>query len=107
MLVQNVVDDTAEQIGGSSARKTAAQVAAQAVVNEAKANPDGLNSAKWESYYTNKCNRIKITFSDVDGIGGSDAAKALMAAFMDAADSATADETFTFATGDTTTCKVP
>ena len=36
VLVQNVVDETAEQIGGSSARKTAAQVAAVSIVNEAK-----------------------------------------------------------------------
>ena len=38
VLVQNVVSDTSEQIAGSSARKTAAQVAASTVEEEAK-NP--------------------------------------------------------------------
>ena len=37
VLVQNVVDDTAEQIGGSSARGTAAQVAAERITREKRA----------------------------------------------------------------------
>ena len=37
VLVQNVVDDTAEQIGGSSARGTAARVAAERVTRDARA----------------------------------------------------------------------
>ena len=37
VLVQNVVDDTAEQIGGNSARGTAARVAAERITREARA----------------------------------------------------------------------
>ena len=86
VLVQNVVSDTSEQIAGSSARKTAAQVAASTVEEEAKnpkisqflpAAPTGEDAtakaarhkvawAEWENYFTAKCNRIKITYSDAD-----------------------------------------
>ena len=38
VLVQNVVDDTAEQIGGNSARGTAARVAAERITREARAS---------------------------------------------------------------------
>ena len=73
VIVQNVVSDTAEQISNSSARFTAAQVAAQAVEREAK-NVDDQDVAgaggrfnswpKWENYFTDKCTRISITYSD-------------------------------------------
>ena len=73
VIVQNVVSDTAEQISNSSARFTAAQVAAQAVEREAKNVEDQDVSAaggrfnswqKWENYFTDKCTRISITYSD-------------------------------------------
>ena len=68
VLVQNVVSDTSEQIAGSSARKTAAQVAASAVVDESKSadptDPRYDTWAKWENYFTAKCSRIGITYSD-------------------------------------------
>ena len=69
VLVQNVVDDTAEQICGSSARKTAAGLAAQSIVNDADRNganqPSGAKTyGEWATYYTNKCNRLTITFGD-------------------------------------------
>ena len=68
VLVQNVVSDTSEQIAGSSARRTAAQIAAQAVEDESKiydATLDQFSSwAKWENYFTSKCNRITITYAD-------------------------------------------
>ncbi len=72
VLVQNVVSDTSEQISGSSARKTAAEVAAASVEQEAK-NADPTDERyntwpKWENYFTNKCDRIQITFADA-GIG--------------------------------------
>jgi len=54
VLVQNVVDDTAEQIAGSSARITAAQVAAEAINNDDDKD-DNKRSA---------CNRLSITYSD-------------------------------------------
>ena len=68
VLVQNVVSDTSEQIAGSSARLTAAKVSAASVEQEAKnADPtdERFNTwAEWENYFTDKCNRIQIVFSD-------------------------------------------
>ena len=73
VLVQNVVSETGEQIAGSSARKTAAQVAGIQITNNARlAVPDttagktaaGYNAAVRE--FEDDCNRIKIVFSDVD-----------------------------------------
>ena len=46
VLVQNVVDDTAEQIGGSSARGTAAQVAAERITREKRALLPTLGEAQ-------------------------------------------------------------
>ena len=81
VLVQNVVDQTAEQIGGSSARKTAAQVAAVQITQDAHDDPPVLagasfnstdeaaaNLAAWNekvSEYQSACNRLKITYGDV------------------------------------------
>ena len=69
VLVQNVVGDTAEQISGSSARKTAALIAAEEIVNKAKSDADDQPAqakiySDWKKYYTSKCNRIKITYGD-------------------------------------------
>lgn len=58
VLVQNVVDETAEQIAGGSARITAAQVAAKAITDDADGKDDGKRSA---------CNRLNITYSDAFG----------------------------------------
>ncbi|MCY3584425.1 MAG: hypothetical protein F4117_03310 [Acidimicrobiales bacterium] len=70
VLVQNVVDDTAEQLGGASARETAANVAADTVVREAKtAQPSDarFNSwQKWELYFTARCERLEILYSDTN-----------------------------------------
>ena len=54
VLVQNVVDDTAEQISGNNARLTAAQVAAEAINDD-----DKLDDEKEAA-----CNRLSITYSD-------------------------------------------
>ena len=68
VLVQNVVSDTSEQIAGSSARLTAAKVSAASVEQEAKnadpTDPRYNDWAKWENYFTDKCNRIAVVFSD-------------------------------------------
>ena len=77
VLVQNVVSDTSEQIAGSSARKTAAQIAASTLVEDAKAAtvtdflPTGSTTVTdaqayvaWANYYREKCDRIKIIYSD-------------------------------------------
>ena len=72
VLVQNVVSDTSEQIAGSSARRTAAEVAASSVESEAKTletadtNSGGRFDSwqKWINYFDAKCERIGITYSD-------------------------------------------
>ena len=75
VLVQNVIGETSEQIAGSSARKTAAEVAALSVEQESKtleasdvATADDKFGTwpKWVNYFTAKCNRIGITYSDAD-----------------------------------------
>ena len=53
VLVQNVVDDTAEQIAGSSARITAAKVAAKAISDDTE-DDDEREAA---------CRRLDITYS--------------------------------------------
>ena len=68
VLVTNVVGDTSEEISGQSARETGARVAALAVEEGAKnydATADEFDSwGDWDVYFTNRCNRIVITFSD-------------------------------------------
>ena len=50
VLVTNVVDQTAEQIGGSSARKTAAQVAAVTITQDAHDHPPTLSVSGSNDY---------------------------------------------------------
>ena len=57
VLVQNVVDETAEQISGSSARLTAALVAAQEITDDAGGNDD-------DGEFKAKCERLQITYGD-------------------------------------------
>jgi len=81
VLVQNVVDDTAEQISGSNARITAAEVAAAQITSDARSDlPPNGSDATWatptelrnrqseqqdvNSEYSSKCNRLSITYSD-------------------------------------------
>ena len=69
VLVQNVVSETSEQIAGSSARKTAAQIAAVEIMADAQRaaadQPDSADTyAEWIIHYTAKCNRLKITYGD-------------------------------------------
>ena len=70
VLVQNVVDDTAEQLGGASARETAANVAADTVIREARtASPDDSRYntwQRWELYFTARCERLEILYSDTN-----------------------------------------
>ena len=83
VLVQNVVDDTAEQIGGNSARGTAAKVAAERITREARAalpagasvfvliDDDGLATKHREAQLAanadgaSSCTRLKITYGDI------------------------------------------
>ena len=69
VLVQNVVDDTAEQISGSSARLTAARVAAQEISADwtnAAGDDDGQKAAM------EKCLRLRITYGDAFEEAGID-----------------------------------
>ena len=54
VLVQNVVDDTAEQIAGNNARITAAQVAAKAITDSSDSDDDRGAA----------CRRLDITYSN-------------------------------------------
>ncbi len=83
VLVQNVVDDTAEQIGGNSARGTAARVAAERVTREARSElPEGDHMSTIEDKleevtawvkrqrdvneeYGAACDRLEITYGDI------------------------------------------
>ena len=69
VLVQNVVGDTSEQIAGSSARRTAAKIAATAIMEDARRNGadqprDAQTYDKWIDHYTRKCRRLAITYGD-------------------------------------------
>lgn len=90
VLVTNVVDSTSEQISGSSARLTAARVAAQEIVEQASvANQAAASDTweEWEVFYTRKCNRLEITYGDA----GIDVTSSfLMATGDDATDPVTA-----------------
>lgn len=70
VLVQSVVDDTAEQLGGASARETAAKVAADTVVRESRtalpSDPRFETWRKWELYFEARCERLKILYSDTN-----------------------------------------
>ena len=73
VLVTNVVSDTSEQIAGNSARKTAAQLAATEVMRDAArdsaSQPSGAKTfGDWVDHYTTKCERFRITYSDIPGI---------------------------------------
>ena len=67
VLVTNVVDQTAEQIGGSSARKTGAQVAAAQITQGARddAPTSGDEWTAKSAEYKKKCDRLRITYGDV------------------------------------------
>ena len=67
VLVSNVVDQTAEQIGGSSARKTAAEIAAVSIREVEHAVP--TDEDEWtalEGEFRQKCTRLNITYGDVE-----------------------------------------
>ena len=67
VLVQNVVSETSEQIAGSSARKTAASIAADEIVRSADSDTQTVSANtydKWVSYYVSKCDRLRITYGD-------------------------------------------
>ena len=69
VLVQNVVGDTAEQIAGSSARRTAASLAADSIVRDAGDDlddqpTDAKTWGDWSDFYESKCERLSLTYGD-------------------------------------------
>lgn len=70
VLVQNVVSDTSEQIAGSSARKTAAQIAAVEVTDDARSKTatNDAGAVTLNTEYKSKCKRLEITYGDVENL---------------------------------------
>ena len=71
VLVQNVVDSTAEQISNSSARLTSAIIAGNKITDDAMrpaaSQPSGANTwEKWERYYTDRCNRLGVIYANAN-----------------------------------------
>ena len=71
-----MVGETSEQIAGSSARQTAATIAADQIIRDANRSAgDQPNSAntweEWEKHYSSRCERLAITYGDA-GITVSD-----------------------------------
>ena len=70
VLVQNVVGETSEQIAGSSARETAAKIAATSIMEDADRGTSRTTAqtprrtSDWIDYYTRKCRRLAITYGD-------------------------------------------
>ena len=76
VLVQRVVGDTSEQIAGGSARKTAAQIAAQDITDLARAESASATAEVGDSdhvgtlnrEYKSDCNLLEITYGDVEDL---------------------------------------
>ncbi|MCY4422489.1 MAG: hypothetical protein OXC06_05405 [Acidimicrobiaceae bacterium] len=69
VLVTNVVDQTSEQIAGQSARRTAAQLAAQDITDEAVENvadDDYADHDAVNDFYEDKCDRLELIYGDID-----------------------------------------
>ena len=69
VLVQNVVGETSEQIAGSSARQTAATIAADQIIRDSNRSgadqPASANTwEEWERHYGSRCERLAITYGD-------------------------------------------
>ncbi len=118
VLVQNVVDDTAEQIGGNSARGTAARVAAERVTRDARSElPDSpenysLNNelelvTAWvkrqrdvNTEYGAACDRLEITYGDISDNFDATWVEAKEASLYGGGKSFTADNRGTISTHD-------
>ena len=69
VLVQNVVGETSEQIAGSSARQTAATIAADQIIRDSNRSGDDQPASantweEWEKHYSSRCERLAITYGD-------------------------------------------
>ena len=70
VLVTNVVSDTSEQIAGGSARLASADAAAADITTRARAETPADDDAAvaLNTEYKRKCELLKVSFSDIDGI---------------------------------------
>ena len=69
VLAQRVVDETAEEVATSSARLTAAMIAAEQVEDDARAAFDAGDArvaswGRWERHFVSRCRRLAITYAD-------------------------------------------
>ena len=69
VLVQNVVSDTAEQIGSNSARMTSAELTAVDITSDARAfvPPDGMSALVANKPFKDKCERMNIAYGATFG----------------------------------------
>ena len=88
VLVQNVVSDTAEQIGSNSARMTSAELTAVDITSDARASaPDeGVTAIDANKPFKDKCERMNIAYGATFG-----AVTPKQKAFYRSADKVTAD----------------
>ena len=73
VLVSSVVSDTSEQIAGSSARLTAAKLAGRQITNDTRVDVPSAATTDAEfiehaSDYKERCERIGIVYSDIEGL---------------------------------------
>ena len=100
VLVQNVVDETAEQISGSSARLTAARVAAAEITEEASEASNEAEQAdkdKGKAAAREKCLRLRITYGDAFEDAGIASANLAVGT----------DDTFLWNSSNAGTCQIP
>ena len=73
-MVSSVVSDTSEQIAGSSARLTAAKLAGRQITNDTRVDVpsdlpgDAPKFTEHASDYKERCERIGIVYSDIEGL---------------------------------------
>ena len=70
VLVSRVVSDTGEQIAGQSARRTAAEIAAQSIEDDAveAIEAEADSGVAVNNKYDEPCERLALIYGDVDGL---------------------------------------
>ncbi|MDE0195836.1 MAG: hypothetical protein OXP08_09840 [bacterium] len=68
VLARQAADETAEGLAASSARLTAAMVAAARVEDDARAAASGGSWGRWESQFESRCRRLAITYADAGAL---------------------------------------
>lgn len=77
VLVTNVISDTSEQVEGQSARRTAAELAAADIEDDAASETWAAGAARADSIanmnavnqeYEDKCERLRLIYGDVENL---------------------------------------